>query len=106
MNDGLYIPRCHSPGAASQLALPLVITTIIGFALPWAIRLSRIWVARPSMGHASSSPPAPCSRYITGYLPPSSYVGGVYIVMRRCVPRVGDEYHTRLTLPWGTLLTE
>ena len=34
-------------------------TTSIGFALPCAIKLSRICVARPNVAQASSSPPAP-----------------------------------------------
>lgn len=42
-----------------HLLVELVITTIIGTALPIAIRLSRIWAARPSSDHAFSSLPEP-----------------------------------------------
>ena len=38
---------------------PLVITTIMGSALPLLMRLSIIVGAAPSVGHASSSPPPP-----------------------------------------------
>ena len=38
------------------------ITTTIGFALPAAIRLSRIKFARPTDVQESSESPAPCSR--------------------------------------------
>ena len=37
-------------------------TTIIGSARPFSIKLSRIWAARPMLDQASSSPPAPWSR--------------------------------------------
>ena len=56
-----------APGQASCEMLPLVITTSIGSALPWAMRLSRIWAARPSSLQAFSSPPIPCNRYSTVY---------------------------------------
>jgi hypothetical protein len=42
--------------------LPFGMTTIIGFALPAAIMLSRMMLARPIVTQASSSPPPPCSR--------------------------------------------
>jgi hypothetical protein len=44
------------------LVCPAGITTIIGLALPAAIKLSRMKFARPSLVHESSLSPAPCSR--------------------------------------------
>ena len=48
------------------VALPFGITTIIGLALPSAIRLSRMKLARPCQPQPVWSSPAPCSRYKTG----------------------------------------
>ena len=60
------------------MALPFGMTTIIGFALPAAMRLSMMMFARAIVSQASSSPPPPCSRYRTGYFwLPVSYPGGV-----------------------------
>ena len=52
-----------APSAApAPLTWPAGITTIIGFALFAAIRLSRMKPARPTELHESSTSPAPCSR--------------------------------------------
>src|SRR5688572_12107716 len=48
-------------------ARPFGITTIIGTALPSAIRLSRIAPLLPGPGQCVSLPPMPCSKYRTGY---------------------------------------
>src|SRR3954471_2719305 len=45
---------------------PYGITTIIGLALPSAIKLSRMMFARPAVNQLDSLPPAPCIRYIAG----------------------------------------
>ena len=60
--DGWNMPADEAPGDACCVMLPLGITTTIGFALPEAMRLSIICAVRPSVVHASSSPPAPCRR--------------------------------------------
>src|ERR1700733_3972902 len=66
------------PSVADGPGRPYGITTIIGFALPSAIRLSRIRLACPVLTQLASLPPAPCSRYIAGYLAlVASYPGGV-----------------------------
>src|SRR5580700_10893364 len=67
------------PNVADGPGRPYGITTIIGFALPSAIRLSRIRFACPVVTQPASVPPAPCSRYSAGYLAvDASYPGGVY----------------------------
>src|SRR5665213_921501 len=68
-----------SPNVADGPGRPYGITTIIGFALPSAMRLSRIRFACPVVTQPASASPAPCSRYIAGYLAvDTSYPGGVY----------------------------
>jgi hypothetical protein len=56
------------------------ITTIIGLALPCAIRLSKITFACPTAVHPLASSLNPCKRYSTGYccFPDESLPGGVY----------------------------
>src|SRR6266849_6278515 len=56
--SGVAAPRPPPPA----LVWPAGITTIIGFALPDAIRLSRMKLALPTEVHESSQSPAPCSR--------------------------------------------
>ncbi len=57
---------------------PYGITTIIGFALPSAIKLSMIKFACPAVTQPASVSPAPCSRYNAGYFAiDESYPGGV-----------------------------
>src|SRR5579871_5351347 len=57
---------------------PYGITTIIGLALPSAMRLSRIRLACPVVIQPASVSPAPCRRYIAGYFAVEvSYPGGV-----------------------------
>ena len=55
---GVAAPRPPPPA----FVWPAGITTIIGFALPDAIRLSKMKLARPTDVHESSQSPAPCSR--------------------------------------------
>jgi hypothetical protein len=76
---------------ACSLQYAFGITTIMGLALPAAIKLSMITLALPIVGQASSSPPLPCSRYSTGYrVVLSSYPDGVYTIMRRAALRAVD----------------
>lgn len=70
--------------------LPLSITTIMGLALPSAIRLSMMKFILPWLAQLVSFSPIPCCRYSTGYFWKDSYHTlrvcrrGIYAILYEC----------------------